>query len=60
MFVIFARNVWRKKEMNKLYCRSCGYETTDKNEITDYCKACNSTMIIIVPISYRPTQGEES
>lgn len=45
--------------MNKLYCRSCGYETTNKNEITDYCTDCGSTMIIIVPISYRPIHGED-
>lgn len=40
--------------MNKLYCQSCGFETADKREIKDYCVACGSTMIVIVPATYRP------
>lgn len=45
--------------MNKIYCRACGYESANREDITDYCKACNSTMVVIVPISYRPTFGDE-
>jgi len=41
--------------MNKLYCRMCGYETT---KISDYCTSCSSTMILIVPITYRPPYSD--
>jgi predicted Zn-ribbon and HTH transcriptional regulator len=44
--------------MNKLYCRSCGFETVSKEEIKDYCISCNSTMVVIVPATYRPFPTE--